>query len=94
MRSLKEEDMNLLTLIGNTTVDDDFRKDLFAHPFETVKKYGVKLTRDEEEALRILTGEEHGTQNNDYLRQVYVCPRRPCAISLKPTVPQPGPPPE
>jgi hypothetical protein len=94
VRSSEEDEMNLLTLIGNATVDDDFRNELFEHPFETVKKYGVKLTRDEDEALKILTGPKHGTENKNYLREVYVCPRRPCAIALKPEVPQPGPPPE
>ena len=46
-------DRNLLIIIGNATVDDDFLNDLFAKPLETVKRYGFQLNPDEEEGLTV-----------------------------------------
>ena len=71
-------DRNLLIIIGNATVDNNFLNDLFAKPLETVKRYGFQLNPDEEKGLRELTQGEHSTDNKNYLEAVYVCPHRPC----------------
>lgn len=72
-------DPNLLIIIGNATVDEDFLKQLFEKPFETVERYGFQLNPDEQEGLRELTQGEHSTDNMTYLKAVWVCPKRPCA---------------
>jgi len=78
-------DRNLLIIIGNATVDDTFLNELFDKPLETVKRYGFQLNPDEEKGLRALTQGKHSTDNKNYLKEVYVCPKRPCAgIALPP----------
>ena len=78
-------DRNLLIIIGNATVDDNFLNELFDKPLETVKRYGFQLNPDEEEGLRALTQGQHSTDNKNYLKAVYVCPKRPCVgIALPP----------
>src|SRR5438045_6833057 len=92
----EEEDVmsnNLLTLIGNATVDDYFLDRLFEEPFETVEKYGFHLTEEEREGLAELTRGEHRTENKKYLHEIYVCPRRPC-LQLLLTRPEGWPSPE
>jgi hypothetical protein len=73
---------NLLTIIGNATVDDYFLEQLFKEPFKTVEKYGFQLTDVEKEDLRYLTQGKHATENYESLKNVYTCPRRPCAIAI------------
>jgi hypothetical protein len=78
-------DRNLLIIVGNTTVDDDFLDELFDKPLETVKRYGFQLNPDEEKGLLELTQGQHSTDNKNNLKKVYICPRRPCAnIALPP----------
>jgi hypothetical protein len=78
-------DPNLLIIIGNATVDDTFLDKLFEDPLGTVKEYGFQLNPDEQAGLRALTQGEHSTDNKNYLKAVYVCPRKPCVgIALPP----------
>jgi hypothetical protein len=73
---------NLLTIIGNATVDNYFLEQLFKEPFRTVEKFGFQLTDAEKEYLRYLTQGEHATKNFESLANVRTCPVRPCAIAL------------
>jgi hypothetical protein len=43
--------MDLLTIVGNATVDEEFLNDLFDDPLETVKRYGFQLTPRERNVL-------------------------------------------
>jgi len=84
---------DLLTIIGNAAVDDYFLERLFEEPFETIAKYGFQLTDDERKGLEELTMGAHKTENQQDLREVYICPRKPC-LQLMLTRPKGfGPPP-
>ena len=82
--------MSLLTIVGNAAADDVFLDALFDKPFETVARYGFKLTPREQEGLKELTRGKHSTENKNHLKEVYICPKRPCTgVALPP----PGEPP-
>ena len=77
--------MDLLTIIGNATVDKRFLKELFKNPLGTVERYGFQLTPDEEKGLLELTQGKYSTENKNHLKEVYICPKRPCVgIALPP----------
>jgi hypothetical protein len=73
---------DLLTIIGNAAVDNYFLERLFEEPFETVAKYGFQLTNDERKGLEELTRGAHKTENQENLREIYVCPRKPCLLLM------------
>jgi hypothetical protein len=85
---------NLLLIIGNAVADNFFLKELFADPFRTVEKYGFKLTDAERKGLEDLTGAEHGTDNYTFLKNTYICPRKPCLVFMLERPKGFGPPPE
>ena len=76
--------MDLLLIIGNAVADDEFRKQLFADPYGTVKRYGFRLTNAEIEGLNQLTRGDKAAQNQEYLDKLYTCPHRPCAYAIAP----------
>ena len=75
--------MDLLTIIGNATADDTFRKQLFKDPLKTVKRYGFHLTKAEQTGLEKLTQGKDASANEEYLGKVYTCPHKPCPFALR-----------
>jgi hypothetical protein len=74
--------MNLLTIVGNAVADDAFLEKLFEDPIGTVEQYGFQLTNAEQEALLQFTQGPKSSDTKEYLRKVYICPRKPCLFAL------------
>jgi hypothetical protein len=85
---------DLLTIIGNAAVDNYFLEQLFKEPLETITKYGFQLTDDERQGLEELTRGEYKTENQQNLRELYVCPHKPCLLLMLTRPKGFGPPPE
>jgi hypothetical protein len=74
--------MNLLTIVGNAAADDTFLDKLFKDPIGTVEQYGFQLTNAEQEALLHFTRGDRSSDTKEHLRQVYICPKKPCLFAL------------
>jgi hypothetical protein len=74
--------MNLLTIVGNAAADDAFLEELFEDPIGTVEQYGFQLTNAEQEALLHFTQGPKSSDAKEYLRKLYICPRKPCLFAL------------
>jgi hypothetical protein len=74
--------MNLLTIVGNAAADDTFLDKLFEDPIGTVEQYGFQLTNAEQEALLYFTRGPQSSDTKEYLRKVYICPKKPCLFAL------------
>jgi hypothetical protein len=74
--------MNLLTIVGNAAADDTFLDKLFEDPIGTVEQYGFQLTNAEQEALLQFTQGPKSSDTKEYLRKVYICPKKPCLFAL------------
>jgi len=82
--------MNLLTIIGNAVIDENFRRLLFQDPVGTALQYGFTLTNQDVETLQLLVADtQRGEQlrcnlkdAGDALNALRICPKQPCPFAL------------
>jgi hypothetical protein len=55
---------------------------LFEDPIGTVERYDFHLTNAEQKALLEFTQGPKSSETKEYLRQAYICPKKPCLFAL------------